>query len=407
MAIKAGQIIHDANGFVIDRIQTGGVNSLNIPQTKIYELGNYQTVATIRDIPDLSFQLQSFDVSTEIEALLVGLDPSTVSTGQSLNFDHSIPLDIISPFKAYGAYNVVKGVAIPGLTLESAAYKFGTKSNAEETFTLRGDSVYYIPGTPKTQSIPLVDNVLTYSLSQTALTYTEAGNTIFVLGACVKNKVDHTYKRLFLGTDFTNTSTTITFLTDFHDAANGGYESATILFGTATAGSYAQTVHETTSVKPAAVRGKDIDVYVQTNAATPTMIRWPGVQSVDVQRRVNLAANEEFGNYHYVSSTYDVADVTGSIVVRPVDDAALFTLIRQVSNITSTTAVIGPYTSTPLPVELRVNNPDTGARIKTIYIPDARFTIPNVQGTVQQKLNVTFNFESDGGSMVVYKGAKP
>jgi hypothetical protein len=65
VAIKAGQIIHDAQGFVVDRIQTGGVSNLNIPEEKIYELGNFFTVATIRDIPDLSFDLESLDVSTE------------------------------------------------------------------------------------------------------------------------------------------------------------------------------------------------------------------------------------------------------------------------------------------------------------------------------------------------------
>lgn len=36
MAIKAGKIIHDVNGYVIDRIQTGGPDSLNIPEEKIY-----------------------------------------------------------------------------------------------------------------------------------------------------------------------------------------------------------------------------------------------------------------------------------------------------------------------------------------------------------------------------------
>ena len=31
MAIKAGQILHDVNGFVIDRIQSAGVGNVNIP----------------------------------------------------------------------------------------------------------------------------------------------------------------------------------------------------------------------------------------------------------------------------------------------------------------------------------------------------------------------------------------
>lgn len=405
MAIKAGQMIHDANGFVVDRIQSGGVSNLNIPQEKIYELGNYQTVATIRDIPDLSFEMQSLDVSTELEALITGQDPTSITTGTALDFAGAMPLDVISPFKAAGAFNIVKGIVVPYLTLEQVSYKFGVKANSEETFTFRGDSIYYVPGTPKITTVSLADNVLTYSLGGTALTYTEAGVSNFVLSACVKNPATHAYKRLFIGTDFTNTSTTITLLADQFDA---GYTKLHVTWGTATAGSYPQSVHSLASVNPAAVRGKDIDVYVtDPSLATPILVRWPGVQSVDVSRRVNLSADEEFGNYKYVGQDYDTADVNGSIVVKPVDDTALFTLLRQVANISSTTAIIGPYSSTNLGLEIRISNPDTGVRITTIYVSDARFVIPNIRGQVQQKQSVTFPFQSDGGNMVVYKGARP
>lgn len=38
MSIKAGAIIHDANGFVIDRIQSAGPGTLNIPEEKSMSL---------------------------------------------------------------------------------------------------------------------------------------------------------------------------------------------------------------------------------------------------------------------------------------------------------------------------------------------------------------------------------
>ena len=69
MAVKGAQILHDAEGFVIDRLQSAGVGNVNIPEEKIYELGNFKTVATVRDIPDLSFDMESFDVSTEVEEI--------------------------------------------------------------------------------------------------------------------------------------------------------------------------------------------------------------------------------------------------------------------------------------------------------------------------------------------------
>ena len=96
MAIKGGQIIHAGNGVtVIDRIQTGGPGQVNIPTEKIYELGNYKSVATVRDIPDLTFPLESYDVSTEIERLLTG------HTGPGpIDLATAKPIDIASQFKA-------------------------------------------------------------------------------------------------------------------------------------------------------------------------------------------------------------------------------------------------------------------------------------------------------------------
>lgn len=408
MAIKAGQILHSANGTVVDRIQTAGVSSLNIPQERIYELGNYQTVATIRDIPDLSFDLESFDVSTEIEALILGKDPTVSVAGTAYDFSVPMPTDIISPFRSAGAFNIVKGVITPYLSLESATYRFGTKQNATQRFTLKGDSIYYVPGSPYYSDITLIPSTLTYNYAgaNTALQYVEHGVTNFVLSCCVKNPTTGVYKRLFQGTDYTSTSTVLTLLQDFTVAAQGSYTHVHVTWGSATAATYGSGVHQGTSVKPAAVRGKDIDVYVNNGSATPTHVRWAGVQSFEVTRKVNLENTEEFGNYHYVASDYDTADVTGKITVRPVDDSALFTLIRQVANVNSTTQVLGPYSSLPVSVELRVSDPDTGTRLKTIWISDARFTIPAPQGKIQTKLDVTFDFQSDGGNFIVYNGAR-
>jgi hypothetical protein len=248
---------------------------------------------------------------------------------------------------------------------------------------------------------------LTYNFGQTALPYVEAGNTIYALSACVKNPTTKRYRRLFFSTTsangYTNTSTSITLNTDWFDE---GYTILHITYGTAAAASYLQTVHEGVEVKPAAVRAKDICVYVSDGAATPSLLLWSGVQSFDVSRQVNLENDEEFCNTKYVSSDYDVADVTGSIGVKSVDADDLFDKIAQIASVT-TSEIVGPYSSVALEVEAQVKDPDTGDVVKTLYIPDARFTIPNVQGRVQTKLEVTFPFQSDGGTLLVYQGERP
>lgn len=408
MPIKAGQILHVGGigpGYVIDRIQTGGVNSINIPQEKIYELGNYQTVALVRDIPDLSFDIDSFDVSTEIEALILGKNPGGVLTGEEMDFNKSIPLDVISPFKdAGGSFTTIRGVAIPYLTLENMEYRFGVGQNSSQKATLKGDGLYYIPGTPYTQEFNITGGSnQTYVLNNTALPFVNSGQTIYIVGACAKNTTTGTYKRLFFNTDFTNTTTSITTLSDLSAA---GYLKLHVVYGSATTTSYPQSIHEVVAVKPAAIRAKDIDIYISDGNSTPTLVRWKGVQSFDVVRKVALQISKEFGNYQVVSQDYDVPDVSGNIAVRPADAQYMFQLIQQVANVSGTN-IAGALTSAPLAMELRINNPDTGSRIKTLYVPDARIEIPPYSGKIQTKLDVTFKFQSDGGTLKAYKGIRP
>jgi hypothetical protein len=397
LSIKAGQFLHVGNGFVVDRIQTGGASGLNIPEEQIYEVGNFQAVATIRDIPDLSFDLESLDVSTEIEALLTATDPATVVAGDRFVFTDAVPLDVISPFKsAKGAFDIIRGLAVPYLSLESATYRFGTRANATQAYTLRGDSIYYTQGTPYYQEFA-ASGAGPYTLAHTALPFMSKGASVYVLSLCYVTSTG-TFKRLYYGDDYTNTATTFTLTT-----APPGGSTIRAIYASATGTTYPQTVHQGVSVKPAAVRGKDIDVYVGNADATPTFSRWTGVQSFEATWRVTLDNDEEFGNPHYVAQDYDIPEVTGTITVRPRDVDDLWDKIYAVTNVPAN-EVAGALTSVGLPVELRVYHPETGVRLKTLYIPDARFTPPSVQGRPQTKIEVTFNFRSDTGVLEVYQG---
>jgi hypothetical protein len=120
---------------------------------------------------------------------------------------------------------------------------------------------------------------------------------------------------------------------------------------------------------------------------------------------VNLENDEEFGNYKYVGIDFDTQEVTGSITVKSVNATDLWAKIAQVADVT-TSEVAGPHTRTPIPLELRVNNPTSGSTMKTLYIPDARFSLPSIQGRVQQKLEVTFEFSSDTGQFLIYNGSR-
>lgn len=404
MAVKGGQILHDAYGFVIERIQTGGVTGLNVAEEKIYELGNFHAVATVRDIPDLTFDLECYDFSTEVEALLGFIDPTTTVSGTAFDLSAGVPMDIISPIKdSWNVYNASHGVAIPWLTLESASYRFDLKGNASARHTLRGDSYFFTDGAPYYEEFAGNGVTATHAVTHgPALPYEYLGRTFYMLGLSVVY-ADMTSKRLFLGDDFTNTSAGFTLLNPTV-APTGSTIRA--VYGSATVANYPQSVHSPTSVKPAAVRGRNVDIYVGTNAATPTFTRWRGVQSAEVNFRLRLDKDEEFGNAMAVSQDHDVPEVSGNIVIKPTDLDDLWARVHQVSNVASG-HIAGPSTSTTVPVEFRVTDPDTGVRLMTLYVPDARFKTPAIDGRVQTKLTPTFEYSSDGGQMMIYKGNRP
>ena len=96
----------------------------------------------------------------------------------------------------------------------------------------------------------------------------------------------------------------------------------------------------------------------------------------------------------------------GQFGIKPFDPADLFYKLSQITGVPSS-EVIGPELTTPVPIEVRINHPDTGARLKTIYVPDARFQVPGLQGRVQSKLENTCSFTSDTGVMKVFNGNGP
>ena len=447
MAIKAGQILHVANQFVVDRIQTGGPGDLNIPQDRVYELGNYQSVGIVRGVPDLSFNLECLDVDTEVEALLTGsVNPFADPTSTKYQLLTTQPLDITSPWKTpYGSFTAVQGVVIPNLALASASYRYGLNDNAGETFTLQGDSIYYCPGTPW-QDFTVVGGTpaaaFTYAHGP-ALSYQESGNTFHALCVSV-NGVRCTKVTDVTGmtdpTVYSETGATgITFAVAPPTGAKVSicYASSTTPHGTWPAAqtgndAYAagaapanpeHLAHQTVAVKPAAIRGKDIDVYFSTSVAGVDLgagvgvaveVRWPDVQSATIDWSQTLESDYEFGNARAVSrDATDIPGVTGSVELRPRSVDAFFARIQQITG-KSATDVIGPQSAVVGALRVEIRNPESGGSsavpvgtvLKTHYIPDARFTIPGYSGAVQQKLNVTVNFTSDTGSLETWKGPR-
>jgi hypothetical protein len=404
MAIKAGAIIHDANGTVINRIQSAGPGTVNIAEEKVYEVGNDDSVCTVRDIPDLTFDMESLAVSTEIEALLLNRDPTATVTQDEFNLDDAVPIDIISPFKSgTGAYDVTHGVVVPHLTLASASYSFGLRQNATQSFSLNGDTIVYVHGSPyKETQTPTAGTGQVYTFANTGITLTDGASTLFAYNITAKDSTTGAYKRLFEPTDYTNTSAGYTIAEDLSLT----YDEIHVVYGSLVAATYNASVHAG-GTQPCAIRGKDIDVYVSDGAATPTLVRWDGVQSFQVDWSRALENDEEFGNTHFVDTSFETSEVTGSIGVKALDAANLW---AKIANITGTDGAesMGAATQVPLQLEVRLSDPDNPATvIKTFYVSDANFSAPSISSTVNSKLETTFNFTSDSGSLLIYEDTRP
>ena len=212
-----------------------------------------------------------------------------------------MPLDVVSDFRSgNNQFNIVRGVIIPYLTLETVAYKYGLKANAEQTFTYWGDAMYYIPGIPWRDTAAGAS--ATYNFANgPAVVYHEVDTggvaNIYAVSVCWHDPTTGLYKRLFHGTDYTDTSTGITQVGGA--GVIPGTATVSICYGSAVAKTVtAAQSSESSSVKPGAVRSKNIDVYIGSGGATPTMSRLSGVQSFDVTRKVTLQNDEEFGNPH-------------------------------------------------------------------------------------------------------------
>jgi hypothetical protein len=411
MAVKGGDLIHVGNQVLLDRAQTAGPGQVNIPSEKIYELGNYQSVGTILDIPDLSFPLESFDASAEMEAMLVGSDFATDTAGTEYSIAECLPIDIASQFKKGKThatpFEVEVGVSVPFLNLEQLTYRYGISENATQSATFKGDSIFYTPGSVYIQEATATGGAQTIVLTNPAYPYNgDVVNGVrYALAVTLESG-----RRLRFGTDFTETvgAGTTTKAITINVLAAAGVTAGDVIrvsYSSSTVASYPQASHAVASAtRPAAIKGRNIKVYVGGVALTD---EWTGVQSFNADWRVTLDRDLEFGNSEVVAQDYDVPTVSGSIDFKPRNATDLYTRVAEAAGVATTTEVVGALQQAVLPLDIVLYSPTDGSVLKTLYIPDARFTIPGYSGRVQQKLTVTFNFESDGGTLKVYKGARP
>lgn len=401
MTIKAGQLITTGDNVLVQRLQTGGPNNINIPSTRINELGNYLAVAVSHDTPDLTFSMESFDMSCATEALLVkksgSAGPYPISTPS--------PIDVCSEWLAgqeTGAsqFNVVESVAIPYLMVDSLSYRIGLTDMAQKTISLRGDSIFYCPGTAVVQNF-----TASGTSAQACLLTNVAGiyNGDTTSGPRRSLNVTVGTTRLVFGVDYTESYTgSGAFQTTTVTIINAQLAGATIAitYFTSVATTFLQAVHTAPATLPAALRGRDITILLNGKLITNRMT---GIQSAQVDARFSVTRNEELGNSFATSIDFlQAPDVTGNFVARCINPADLHSRLKAMMNVALSTEAIGPSTFFENRLDIMFHNPASGAVLEILEIPDAVITIPPFSGRVNQPLDIQFSFMSDSGTIVAY-----
>jgi hypothetical protein len=410
LAIKAADVIHVGRGsYLLSRLQNVGPGGLQIPTEVIKEVGNYKSVATLRDVPDLSFTMNSFDVSTTIEQLLTDT-ASVTSAGIDMTFMKALTvLGQIKPGVTAGSpYSVVKSVACPVLYPERISYRFAVQQTSTVDVTLRGDAVFYNPG-PAFQQIVAGSG----SSGQTIVTahpaglYTKQGTDTRILS------VDVDSQRLEEGVDYTVTvasgseTAPYTVATVHLTSTYTSGQKITVVYFSSDSLSYLQSVHPTADDLPAANKGKDVRIYVGAtydpdDVAGSASSRWTGVQSATVDLAQTIIRDYELGNSQSVSvEPQDVPTLSGVVSVRARNATELFTRLRQITGVTDVDKAIGPDNAVELPLDI-VALDSTGTVFKRLHIADARFSLPGYSAQVGNRVDFDLNWTSDTGTLKVF-----
>lgn len=419
MSIRAGSIIHVGGNNVIDRIQSAGLGDVRVPTEVIREVGNREVVDKIQTEADFTFTLESFDTSTELEAWLTGKRGTSLTgsangpgaadpDGTSYDWLDCKFVNITSPWKdpdTGSAGTVEAGHIVPGYYPTRIRYRFGVTDSATQEVELAGGSFYYAAYAPVEEKFTGTGAQTAFTTSESAVPHRIGGEAGSSFKSCFGVLVDGAVQ--VEGVDYTQSpsnspsaaAATVTFTTA---PANGAV--VVICYFTTTTKSYPQTVHASTVVKPAAVRGRNICLYLGSGG---TRTKLGGVQSFELEATVDSQPDREFCNEDIIGRTVNGTDCNGTVTLRAKDKDAFIAALTKITGVSST-EVFGFLNQHQVPLELVIQNPKNPAQtLKTLYVADAIFSVPGTPARVNQAIDFELRFESQNGTYLAYKGAKP
>ncbi len=176
------------------------------------------------------------------------------------------------------------------------------------------------------------------------------------------------------------------------------------VYFTETAKAYPQAVNADATIKPGAVRGRNIVVRLDPDNAD---IRLPGIQTFELEATVEGEVERELGNAEPTGRSVNGTDVTGNLSIRPKDKDAFFRMMNLITGRLEA-EVFDYFNLESVPVQIDIQNPkNPGAILKSIYIADGQFQPPGTPARVNAPTDFAVTFNSVNGTFSEFKGGRP
>lgn len=417
--IPAGAIVHVGGKTVLNRLQTVGLQDPRVPTQTVYETGNNLVVGKILTEADFRFQMTSWDVSTDLMALLCGETAGALgqqvsaadAVGKQYRWENVGAINLTSPWKSNTGSqggNIAAGVIVPNLFPTALSYRLGVTDNAEMQVTLATGSYFMSEAMPLEEFATADGASVAFATANPARVYRVggAGSTVYthIFGVMV-NGVQQ-----IPGIDYTETGgadpeaadapVTITFA-----AAPPAGAVVRYCYFSDTAAAIPQAMNLDTTVVPAAVRGRDITLLVGDPSNNPLALY--GVQTFELQASVSGQLQRQMGTQDPIGYNVTGVDCTGTVTIEPASIDKLFDFLASTMGV-ARSEVYGYINQYQFPMTAVIHDPKNPANIiKSICVDDAFFQAPGENARVQTVTQFPITWESESGSFYEVKGALP
>lgn len=373
------RVIGPTGSFLARRIQRLDMPA-NLPNTVLNELGNAGHLGTITDIPEVTSTFQAFDATHELYSYLTGTDPTNYpASGVDINQLGKVDLGVY--VRQESTAQNLKCIHLKKMQITGFTFTYSIDGESTEEYTAAGSEKRYL------KNDLIVDEVSSFPTSSQTLSQTpivlKNGNKLISLiqdGEWKEETTDYSVS----GTTVTlSGSATASLIAVYHADASSSY-----------------TYHTAAGLTgPAAIRGKNIPIYIDSNQIKR-------IQNVTIRGTFPNTKIMEMGNTSIVGYIVDPPEVSGDLTILSTDLENVNLLAQgSISGGAETEWGVDEYEERTLALKVQLKNPADNITItKTIKIPQMRITSDGTSSNVGDRMGETFGWMSSVGTCIIFSG---